>query len=67
MTPTPNPRYVHIRHEHVWGLVAMVDPKLQEGIWECLGAPFFDRERNEWVQALVRPHRDPAAAAKGKR
>ena len=58
MSPTPNPRYVHVRAQRTWDLVAKVDPKLQDGIWECLGAPFFDTERNEWVQALVRPHRE---------
>ncbi len=64
MTPHPNPRYVHVRAEHTWELVAKVDPKLQDGIWECLGAPFFDRDRNEWVQAIVRPCREVLKAKK---
>lgn len=67
MTPTPNPRYVHVRAQHTWDLVAKVDPKLQDGIWECLGAPFFDTERNEWVQVLVRPYRGGVLPGKEKR
>jgi hypothetical protein len=70
-TPTTNPRYLVIRAPSTPKLVAEVDPKLQDGVWECLGAPFFDASRQEWCQAIVRPVCDNTApvskAAKNSR
>lgn len=54
MTPPHNPRYVIVTAATRHGLVAAVDPKLIDGVWECSGAPFLDPAQGLWCQALVR-------------
>lgn len=58
--PTPTkPRYLIVRHQTTTGLVSIVNPMLEDGVWECLGAPFFEPERREWCQTIVRPVAQP--------
>lgn len=56
--PTTNPRYIILRARNSMMLAAEVDPKLQDGVWECAGGPFFDHGCQEWCQAIIRPVRD---------
>jgi len=48
------PRYLIVTAENRVALVAAVDPKLADNVWKCLGAPFYDAERREWCQSIVR-------------
>lgn len=52
-----NPRYCIVRAGRLHELVIKVDPKLQEGIWEPCGGPFWDKDNLEWCQAICRPER----------
>lgn len=52
-----NPRYCIVKSQRLHQLAAAVDPKLQEGVWEPVGAPFRDAENLEWCQAIYRPER----------
>lgn len=51
------PRYCIIRAKNLHQLAAEVDPKLDGGVWECLGAPFLCVATAEWCQAITRPLR----------
>jgi hypothetical protein len=48
------PRYCIIRAQTTHALVAAVDPTLQDGVWQCVGGPFWDTQRGEWCQTIQR-------------
>ena len=52
-----NPRYTIIRGANTYLLVAALEPVLADGVWECSGGPFYDAERREWCQAVIRLRR----------
>lgn len=54
MAAPNNPRYLHVTASSRLALAAAVDPKLADGVWHCVGAPFRDNELREWVQAIER-------------
>jgi hypothetical protein len=64
MTAMHNPRYLIVAAVNRAALVVAVDPKLADGVWRCLGAPFYDSERREWCQAIART--DVAAPRNGE-
>lgn len=65
MANPSNPRYTIIRAQTTHHLVAELQPVLADGVWECLGAPFFDSDRREWCQTVVRksPEQKPGEIA----
>lgn len=72
MAAMNNPRYVIVRAATTAGLVYEVDPKLEGGIWRCIGSPFWEdaperilgKKEGMWCQALER--RDDAPLPAGK-
>ena len=61
-----NPRYVIVRAATTHLLVAEVDPKLADGVWQCVGAPFYDKDRGDWCQTLSRSEQPGASAPAGR-
>ena len=53
--------YVIVRTEHLHMLPPLMDVRLADGVWETAGGPFYDGERREWCQVIVRPARTERA------
>ena len=49
------PRYAIIKADKLHLLVPAVDMTLQDGVWCCIGGPFYDGDMRQWCQAITRP------------
>ena len=53
------PRYCIIRAQSTPARAAALDPALADGVWECVGGPFWDTQRGEWCQSIARTDSTP--------
>lgn len=66
MAEQESPNYLIVATQKRGQLIAAVSVRLRDGVWQCVGAPFYDQERMEWCQAIQKPHRPESRQRRGE-